>query len=113
MDKTNWTPELRRILNYDQLGALQLDNGELISFSFAQLIRLLEKYMDREPHKTIIFTGTKRMADEITRYLRQDEFAALAIHGDKKQQERGRVMQGFRKGRAPILVATDVAARGL
>ncbi|KAJ3280316.1 ATP-dependent RNA helicase dbp2 [Borealophlyctis nickersoniae] len=78
-----------------------------------KLIRLLEKYMDRETHKTIIFTGTKRMADEITRYLRQDGFAALAIHGDKKQQERDWVMQEFKNGRAPILIATDVAARGL
>ncbi|KAJ3180485.1 ATP-dependent RNA helicase dbp2 [Geranomyces variabilis] len=78
-----------------------------------KLIRLLEKISDDKTAKTIIFTGTKRVADEITRYLRQDGFAALAIHGDKKQQERDWVMQEFKAGKAPILIATDVAARGL
>ncbi|KAI8996018.1 RNA helicase [Gaertneriomyces semiglobifer] len=79
-----------------------------------KLIRLLEKIADEKNNaKTIIFTGTKRVADEITRFLRQDGFAALAIHGDKKQQERDWVMQEFKNGKAPILIATDVAARGL
>ncbi|KND03605.1 ATP-dependent RNA helicase dbp2 [Spizellomyces punctatus DAOM BR117] len=78
-----------------------------------KLVRLLEKISEERNSKTIIFTGTKRAADEITRYLRQDGFAALAIHGDKKQQERDWVMQEFKSGKAPILIATDVAARGL
>ena len=63
--------------------------------------------------KTIIFTGTKKMADDCTRQLRQDGFPALSIHGDKKQQERDWVMHEFKSGKAPILIATDVAARGL
>ncbi|KAJ3086679.1 ATP-dependent RNA helicase dbp2, partial [Quaeritorhiza haematococci] len=80
----------------------------------SRLVRLLEKVVDpREPSKVIIFTGTKRKADEITYYLRNDGFSALAIHGDKKQQERDWVMQEFKSGKAPILIATDVAARGL
>ncbi|KAI8839282.1 ATP-dependent RNA helicase [Chytridium lagenaria] len=74
---------------------------------------ILEKIMDDRSAKIIIFTGTKRMADECTRYLRQDGFGALAIHGDKKQQERDWVMNEFKSGKAPILIATDVAARGL
>ncbi|KAJ3005978.1 ATP-dependent RNA helicase dbp2 [Thoreauomyces humboldtii] len=78
-----------------------------------KLVRLLEEISKDRNAKTIIFTGTKRVADEITRYLRQDGFAALAIHGDKKQQERDWVMQEFKAGKAPILIATDVAARGL
>ena len=69
--------------------------------------------MDEKEQKTIIFTGTKRAADEITRFLRQEGFGALAIHGDKKQQERDWVMHEFKSGKAPILIATDVAARGL
>ncbi|KAJ3053465.1 ATP-dependent RNA helicase dbp2 [Rhizophlyctis rosea] len=79
----------------------------------SKLLRLLEKIMDKEEQKTIIFTGTKRTADEITRFLRQEGFGALAIHGDKKQQERDWVMHEFKSGKAPILIATDVAARGL
>jgi ATP-dependent RNA helicase DDX5/DBP2 len=57
--------------------------------------------------------ATKKMADEITYFLRQDGFAALGIHGDKKQQERDWVMKEFKEGKSPILIATDVAARGL
>lgn len=63
--------------------------------------------------KTIIFTSTKRTADEITRYLRQDGFPALAIHGDKAQNERDWVLNQFRTGGHPIMVATDVASRGI
>lgn len=63
--------------------------------------------------KTIIFTSTKRTADEITRFLRQDGFPALAIHGDKQQNERDWVLNQFRSGGHPIMVATDVASRGI
>ncbi|KAJ3241030.1 ATP-dependent RNA helicase dbp2 [Chytriomyces hyalinus] len=79
-----------------------------------RLVQLLDK-IEKEDRsaKTIIFTGTKKMADECTRFLRQDGFPALAIHGDKKQQERDWVMNEFKSGSAPILIATDVAARGL
>lgn len=84
-----------------------------LTLDLYRLIRLLEQVSDERNSKTIIFTGTKRTADEITRFLRQDGFAALAIHGDKKQQERDWVMSEFKSGKAPILIATDVAARGL
>lgn len=63
--------------------------------------------------KILIFTETKRGADELTREMRQSGWPALAIHGDKKQDERDWVLKEFRAGRNPILVATDVAARGL
>ncbi|KAI8811391.1 P-loop containing nucleoside triphosphate hydrolase protein [Cladochytrium replicatum] len=78
-----------------------------------RLVRLLEKSLEDRDAKVIIFTGTKRTADEITHHLRQSNFSALAIHGDKKQQERDWVMNEFKQGRHPILIATDVAARGL
>ncbi|KAI9327330.1 P-loop containing nucleoside triphosphate hydrolase protein [Obelidium mucronatum] len=79
-----------------------------------RLIQILDKIADEDrTAKTIIFTGTKKMADECTRFLRQDGFPALAIHGDKKQQERDWVMNEFKAGGSPILIATDVAARGL
>jgi hypothetical protein len=78
-----------------------------------RLVQLLEKLTEDRDAKIIIFTGTKKMADECTRILRQDGFPALSIHGDKKQQERDWVMQEFKTGKQPILIATDVAARGL
>ncbi|EER09635.1 RNA helicase, putative [Perkinsus marinus ATCC 50983] len=63
--------------------------------------------------KALIFTDTKRCADDITRVLRRDGWPALAIHGDKKQTERDWVLAEFKTGRMPIMIATDVASRGL
>lgn len=62
--------------------------------------------------KTIIFSGTKRMCDQLA-YTVGREFNAVAIHGDKRQQERDAALASFKQGRNPVLVATDVAARGL
>ncbi|KAF9167861.1 ATP-dependent RNA helicase dbp2 [Actinomortierella ambigua] len=78
-----------------------------------KLIKHLERIMDEREHKTLIFTGTKRTADDITRYLRQDGWPALAIHGDKAQNERDWVLNEFKTGKSPIMVATDVASRGI
>ncbi|KAK9730663.1 ATP-dependent RNA helicase dbp2, partial [Basidiobolus ranarum] len=64
-------------------------------------------------NKTLIFTATKRTADDITRFLRQDGWPALAIHGDKAQAERDWVLNEFRTGKSPVMVATDVASRGI
>ena len=63
--------------------------------------------------RVIIFTQSKRGADELTRRLRQRGFNALAIHGDKQQAERDFVLSEFKSGRVTIMVATDVASRGL
>jgi ATP-dependent RNA helicase DDX5/DBP2 len=63
--------------------------------------------------KTIVFTATKRTADELSYYLKKDGFPAVAIHGDKSQSERDQALKLFKTGKVPILVATDVAARGL
>merc|ERR1719291_1185712 len=77
----------------------------------ARLRRLLEKVMDGS--KILIFSSTKRDGDELTREMRMDGFPALCIHGDKKQEERDWVLKEFKEGKSPILVATDVASRGL
>ncbi|KAI7741372.1 hypothetical protein M8C21_000832, partial [Ambrosia artemisiifolia] len=62
--------------------------------------------------KIIIFCSTKKMCDVLARNLSQP-FGAAAIHGDKNQSERDSVLSQFRSGKSPVLVATDVAARGL
>ncbi|EJF56503.1 DEAD-domain-containing protein [Dichomitus squalens LYAD-421 SS1] len=77
-----------------------------------KLIKHLEQ-ISQENAKVLIFVGTKRVADDITKYLRQDGWPALAIHGDKEQRERDWVLSEFKAGRSPILIATDVASRGL
>jgi len=63
--------------------------------------------------RILAFVETKRGADMLVRYLRQDGWRAQAIHGDKLQTERDRVLAEFRDGTCTLLVATDVAARGL
>jgi ATP-dependent RNA helicase DDX5/DBP2 len=63
--------------------------------------------------RTIMFVETKKGCDQLTRSLRGDGYPAMAIHGDKSQDERDRVLRDFRDGRVNILIATDVAARGL
>lgn len=62
---------------------------------------------------TIIFTETKRMADNLADFLYDQNFPATAIHGDRSQYEREKALAAFKSGTAPILVATAVAARGL
>ena len=62
---------------------------------------------------TLIFVETKRMADNLSDFLINQNFPATSIHGDRTQRERERALEMFRGGRCPILVATAVAARGL
>nr|CAD7196781.1 unnamed protein product [Timema douglasi] len=63
--------------------------------------------------KTIIFVETKRKVEDITRSIRGFGYPAVCMHGDKSQQDRDYVLREFRNGNSNILVATDVAARGL
>ncbi|GAA2088292.1 DEAD/DEAH box helicase [Brevibacterium salitolerans] len=63
--------------------------------------------------KTIIFARTKRTADRLGEELRDRGFSARALHGDLNQQMREKALAAFREGRVDVLVATDVAARGI
>ncbi|KAL5183566.1 DEAD-box ATP-dependent RNA helicase 52B [Glycine soja] len=62
---------------------------------------------------TLVFVETKRGADVLEGWLLRSGFSAVAIHGDKVQMERERALRSFKSGLTPILVATDVASRGL
>ncbi|XP_019155382.1 PREDICTED: DEAD-box ATP-dependent RNA helicase 37-like [Ipomoea nil] len=62
---------------------------------------------------TLVFVETKKGADSLEHWLCINGFPATAIHGDRTQQEREQALRAFKSGRTPILVATDVAARGL
>ncbi len=73
----------------------------------AQLVR------DRQLAQVIVFTNTKIGAGRLARQLERDGLNASAIHGDKSQQERLATLEAFKKGEIVVLVATDVAARGL
>lgn len=65
------------------------------------------------PNLAMIFCNTKKMVDEVTEYLNKNGFEAEGLHGDMKQSQRTKVMDGFKFGKTTILVATDVAARGI
>lgn len=71
---------------------------------------LLDHY---EPELCMIFCNTKRMVDELSEELNHHGLKAVGLHGDMKQAQRDRVMGQFRDGKCPILIATDVAARGI
>ena len=66
-----------------------------------------------EPRLCMIFCNTKLMVEEVTQYLSRNGFLAEALHGDLNQSQRTRVMDAFKSARIPLLVATDVAARGI
>lgn len=74
------------------------------------LCRLIDYY---QPSRSLIFCNTKRMVDEITIRLKEKGYEAEGLHGDLSQNQRDTVMNLFRNGRCEILIATDVAARGI
>ena len=74
---------------------------------------VLELLADPELSRVILFTRTKHGAERLAQHLGRAEVAADAIHGDKTQNARDRALHGFRQGRTRVLVATDVAARGI
>ncbi|XP_036324039.1 ATP-dependent RNA helicase p62 isoform X2 [Rhagoletis pomonella] len=80
-----------------------------------KLKALLSEIYDtsENPGKIIIFVETKRRVDHLVRFIRSFGVRCGAIHGDKSQSERDYVLREFRSGKSNILVATDVAARGL
>jgi ATP-dependent RNA helicase RhlE len=74
------------------------------------LVRLI---FDYQWQQLLVFTATKRGADQLVRYLVEHNISAAAVHGDRSQPQRMRALADFKQGRFAVLVATDVAARGL
>lgn len=72
--------------------------------------RLIDLYT---PKRSIVFCNTRRRVDEVSNALRDGGYPAEGIHGDVTQAKRSKVMDRFRTGRTEILIATDVAARGI
>ncbi len=74
------------------------------------LTRLLDFY---EPKLSLVFCNTKKMVDDLAEVLKGRGYFAEGLHGDMSQAQRDRVMKSFRNGKTDILIATDVAARGI
>jgi len=88
-----------------QLTAYEVRPGEKID--------LLRQLLYAEKGQTLIFTRTKRGAERLSKELVRDGFNAGVIHGDRSQSQRNAALNGFQEGRYQVLVATDVASRGL
>ncbi len=76
-------------------------------------IDVLRQLLYSEKGQTLIFTRTKRGAERLAKELVRDGFSASMIHGDRSQSQRSAALSGFQEGRIQVLVATDVASRGL
>ena len=74
---------------------------------------LVELLNGDEFRRAIVFTRTKRGADKVSRRLEAANISALAIHGNKSQNQRQRALDSFKSGEVRVLVATDIAARGI
>ena len=74
---------------------------------------LVELMRDAAVSRAIVFTRTKRGADRVAEHLETAGVGAAAIHGNKSQNQRTRALEGFRHGDMRVLVATDIAARGI
>merc|ERR1712176_1211084 len=79
---------------------------------YRSLLRYLRENLTQKD-RVLVFVETKKGCDMLTRSLRMDGFQARAMHGDKSQEERDWVLKEFKSCQATLLVATDVAARGL
>jgi ATP-dependent RNA helicase RhlE len=76
-------------------------------------IEVLRQLLYNEKGQTLIFTRTKRGAQRLAQELARDGFTATMIHGDRSQSQRNGALSGFQEGRFQVLVATDIASRGL
>ena len=88
-----------------QLTAYEVRPGEKLD--------VLQQLLYAEKGQTLIFTRTKRGTERLTKDLVRDGFSAAMIHGDRSQSQRNGALSGFQGGRFRVLVATDIASRGL
>lgn len=86
---------------------------ETIQTAVSEKFSHLQKQLQQREGSIIVFVKTKRNADRLSRELRYHEHSVDVIHGDLPQRRRDQVIMGFRNSRIRILVATDIAARGL
>ena len=122
-----WPKEIRQLANdflrnpiQVTIGSLELSANKSIAQKFEfcsgyektkKFIGMLDKIMDGS--RILVFCETKRGCDDLTKALRSDGWPALGIHGGKEQSERDWVLAEFKTGKHPLMVATDVASRGI
>ncbi|KAJ4834336.1 hypothetical protein Tsubulata_037534 [Turnera subulata] len=127
MYTATWPKEVRKIASDLLVNPVQVNIGSVDELAanksitqYVEMVPLMEKERRLEQilraqergSKVIIFCSTKRLCDQLARNIGRN-FSTATIHGDKSQGERDWVLNQFRSGKSSILVATDVAARGL
>ncbi|XP_051173542.1 ATP-dependent RNA helicase p62-like isoform X1 [Leptopilina boulardi] len=131
MWSATWPKEVRNLAEEYLTDYIQLNIGSLTLAANHNILQIVDVCQEHEKEtklgtllqeignanddggKTIIFVETKKKVENITRNIRRYGWPAVCMHGDKSQQERDYVLKEFRNKRGGILVATDVAARGL
>ena len=102
-------------LNEEEITLETIDQSYLVveeREKFKHLMDFIRRNQNAKS-QTIVFAATKQRADRLAYKLRQEGFNAVTIHGDLSQKQRDYAMQKFKKGAEDILVATDIAARGI
>src|ERR671922_1626225 len=102
-------------LNEEEITLETIDQSYLVveeREKFRHLMDFIRRNQNAKA-QTIVFAATKQRADRLAYKLRQEGFSAVTIHGDLSQKQRDNAMHKFKKGTEDILVATDIAARGI
>ncbi|MGJ9416926.1 DEAD/DEAH box helicase [Massilia sp. CMS3.1] len=125
MFSATFSPEIKKLANsfLDQPVLIETARSNATAEKVTQIVYKVEEEQkrdvveflirQRELKQVIIFSNTKIGASRLSRHLEQTGIKASAIHGDKTQQERMAALEAFKQGEVEVLVATDVAARGL
>lgn len=134
----SWLPENRQTLLFsatmpaeiERLAATIMKKPELVEIERSKPAQSVEQraytllsnqkiplvkgiFRELEWESCIIFTSTKKGTDELQRLLKKEGIKAQSIHGDRSQDERNKALNAFKNGQVPVIVATDVLARGI
>ncbi|MFC5511720.1 DEAD/DEAH box helicase [Massilia jejuensis] len=125
MFSATFSPEIKKLANsfLDKPVLIEVARSNATAEKVTQIVYKVEEEQkrdvveflirERQLKQVIIFSNTKIGASRLSRHLEQTGIKASAIHGDKTQQERMAALEAFKQGEIEVLVATDVAARGL
>ncbi|MDQ3839788.1 MAG: DEAD/DEAH box helicase [Thermoproteota archaeon] len=100
-------------LNEEELSLDTIDQSYLVVYEKEKFRHLCDLIRLRDNKQTIIFASTKQRTHRLASELKKEGFKAITIHGDLSQKQRDNAMYRFKKGEEDILVATDIAARGI
>jgi ATP-dependent RNA helicase DeaD len=100
-------------LNEEELSLDTIDQSYLIVQEREKFKHLCNLIKSRDKKQTIVFAATKQRTQKLAWELKQEGFKAITIHGDLSQKQRDNSMYRFKKGIEDVLVATDIAARGI